>query len=178
MSTSMSFVARIARAAVIGATTVGLAVGLTTAPAAAAPAAGNVYLAITKRSNGSYWVHMSGSFPMSEYDAHGYMNNLGSRGGMIYRLYGDDDGSNDQVLHTFGRIPGTSLPSPTLNYYFYATPQGIAFKHEYGVEAGKLNEDNSYIGNNYGDEVYGKAIFIDGDGREHAMYSNLVIDLF
>lgn len=186
MSTIRNFTARAGKAAVLGALTAGLTLGLATAPASAAPAASGATLTIHKVTNSSYKVYVSGVFKMSQADAQGYINNLGTGkraqdgmgpGGIYFHLYGDDSGSYDTIVHTTGFYAGASKPGEQPGRYLYATSEGIAYAAEFFVSASVLNEDTSSFGSQE-DEIYADATFVDGDNGLRRAFSNLVVRYF
>jgi hypothetical protein len=165
---------RVGRAAVLGAVTVGLTAGLTAAPASAAPAQSGATVRIHNAGNGYYKLYISGTYAMSEHDAHGYINNIGG-GGIRYTVFGDDPETNDiPRWSTF--YSGASRPTETPGGYLYATPEGIRFFREVVVLREVLNEDSSWTDDL--DEIYVSASFIDGDGGRRTAYSNSPVGWF
>ena len=187
MSALKKIAARAGRVAAVTAVTVGLAAGLATTPASAAPAQSGATLTIYKPSpySGYYKVYINGVFPMSQADAQGYINNLTGpwpgnpdmvwTGGMQYHLYGDDTGSNDAgVAYDFQ--PGASLPGAQPGRYLYAAPDGLRYHREFMVAGSSLNEDRSWYDEQ--DEIYADAVFLDGDMGARRAYSNVVVRYF
>lgn len=175
MSTSTP--ARARRFAVLATVVVGLTVGLAATPALAEPTPVNALLRISPNNATSYVVNISGRFPMSEYDAHGFINNLGTGsrvaaglgpGGIFYRLYGDDSGSNDPTVAVTTLVPGKRMPSPQTSGYLYAASDGIHFEQQFVVSKGALNEDDGE------DEIYGEAVFVDGDNGQRQVWSTVI----
>ena len=175
-------VSRAGRAAAVAAVTVGLSVGLATAPASAAPAQSGATLKLDYAGNGYYRATIHGVFVMSQYDAVGYMNNLGTGtraaqgmgpGGIYYHVTGDDPGSRDSDVWITGFYAG---PQNDVGGYLFAGSGGIYFHREFLVPASRLNEDNGYWDKT--DEIYADATFVDGDNGSRRAYSNVVTSLF
>jgi hypothetical protein len=172
---------KIRRAAAVAMLTVGLGVGLAISPAAAAPNQSGANLRITPAGSGQYRVEIWGVYPMSAYDAHGYINNLatgrmmeltGQPGGMAYHIWGDDSGSNDGA-RWYNFYPGAGS---TLDGQLYATDSGIGYYRSFTVPSSTLNEDDSVFDRT--DEIYVDANLIDGDMGSHRAYSNVVVGRF
>jgi len=181
VSAMKNIATRAGRAAVLAATTVGLTVGLATAPASAAPpqSGGNVTIAHSSGQGASamFKVTVQGVFAMSEHDAHGFMNNLGTgtrmarglgAGGVYVEVIGDDSGSNDQLLRSSAFYPGKSLGTDP-GGWLYAASDGIHFRRDVYVPASVLNEDNGFWDKT--DEIYGVAVFVDGDSGIRRAYA-------
>lgn len=172
---------RLRRAAAVAVLTVGLAAGVAVSPATAAPNQSGANLRVTAIGSGQYKVEIWGVYPMSGYDAHGYINNLGTGrmmeltgqpGGMAYHIYGDDSGPNDGARwYTF--YPGAGT---TLDGQLYATDSGIGYYRSFTVPSSTLNEDDSVFDRT--DEIYVDANLIDGDMGSHRVYSNVVVGRF
>jgi hypothetical protein len=160
----------IAAAAALAATTIALTAGLAPASAAPTQTPGTTLEVVPDPVNaGHHRVAVRGVFPMNEYDAHGFINNLGtgtSPGGMDYRLFGDDPGSNDaQIGNTFAY----RAPFPSTGY-LHAEADGIHFGQLISVPDSLLNEDVGAFDNI--DEVYVEADFVDGDGGKRTAITN------
>jgi hypothetical protein len=173
---------RAARAATVAALAVGMSVGLAAAPASAAPAPSGANLKITYASGGYYNVIISGVFAMSQYDAVGYMNNLGTGsraaqgmgpGGIYFHVTGDDPGSYDSDVWRTDFYAGAHQDA---GGYLFAGSGGIYFYRAFQVHASVLNEDNGYWDKT--DEIYADATFVDGDNGRRVAYSNVVTSLF
>lgn len=172
---------RVGRAAAVAVLAIGLGAGLTATPAAAAPNQSGASLRITAAGSGQYKVEIWGLYPMSAYDAHGYVNNLGTGrmmeltgqpGGMSYHIWGDDSGSNDSA-RWYNYYPGAGS---TVDGQLYATDWGIGYYRSFTVPSGILNEDDSVFDRT--DEIYVDANLIDGDMGSHRVYSNVVVGRF
>src|SRR5215208_2812192 len=137
----------IGRGAVLAATTVGLTIGLTEglAPASAAPnqtPGVNLYVFPDPANSANYRVTVKGMFPMNEYDAHGYINNLGTGerpGGIEYNILGDDPDNNDRGLTGGHWFP---LAGSDPEGFLKAESDGIHFLREISVPKNTLNEDD------------------------------------
>jgi hypothetical protein len=176
----------IGRAAVLAATTVGLTIGLTEglAPASAAPnqtPGVNLYVFPDPANSTNYRVTVKGMFPMSEYDAHGYINNLGTGerpdgvkivGGIEYNLLGDDPDNNDRGLSQHWFPLAGSGPEG----YLKAESDGIHYLREISLPKSALNEDDGVFDDT--DEVYAYVRFVDGDGGVRRAYTNPVSGTF
>lgn len=167
----------IAAAAAIATTTIGLTVGL--APASAAPTqqTPGTTLSVTPdpANAGYYRLAVKGMFPMNEYDAHGFVNNLGTGefpGGMDYGLFGDDPDSNDRLV---GPMYAYRVAAPSTGYVI-AESDGIHFFQVISVPKSLLNEDEGVFDDT--DEVYVEADFVDGDGGKRRAYTNPVSGVF
>lgn len=172
---------RIRRAVVVALLTVGLGAGWAAAPATAAPNQSGANLRITIVGSGQYKVEIWGVYPMSAYDAHGYINNLGTGrmmeltgqpGGMSYHIWGDDSGPNDGA-RWYNFYPGAGS---TVEGQLYATDSGIGYYRSFTVSSNTLNEDDSVFDRT--DEIYVDANLIDGDMGSHRVYSNVVVGRF
>lgn len=172
---------RVRRAAAVAMLILGLGIGLAATPSTAAPNQSGADLRITSVGPGQYKVEIWGVYPMSAYDAHGYINNLGTGrmmelsgqpGGMAYHIYGDDSGSNDSA-RWYNFYPGAGT---TLDGQLYATDSGIGYYRAFTVPSSTLNEDDSVFDRT--DEIYVDANLIDGDMGSHRVYSNVVVGRF
>lgn len=119
---------------------------------------------------------MSGVFAMSEYAAHGYMNNLdtGTRvanglgpGGIEYNIHADDPSSDPRLRSVF--YPGKSLGTDP-GGWLYAASDGIHNSREILMPRDLHNEDRGWIDDV--DEIYAYVRFIDGDSGVRRAYSN------
>jgi hypothetical protein len=163
-------------AAAVAAAAVGLTVGL--APASAAPTQSGANLTIypDTATPGNYRLVVSGVYRMSEYDAHGFINNIntGERpGGIAYSYQGDDPGQHDPSVTSSGWYPGAGVHH---GGYLRAESDGIHYHQEISVPKGQLNEDPNYFDDN--DEIYVVVNFIDGDGLGRIQVSNVITNLF
>jgi len=166
----------LAAAAALAATAIGLTAGL--APASAAPPQSGANLTIiTDPANGAnYRVTVNGKFSMDEYDAHGFINNLGTGarpGGVDYGITADDPDSNDEMI---GLAHQYRVPGPRPGGYLIAQSDGIYFFQEISVPKGDLNEDDGVFDDT--DEIYVQVNFVDGDGGIRTAYSNAVSGTF
>ncbi len=155
---------------------VGLSMGATPASAAPTQSGANLFIAQDPGNPGQLLVSVHGTFPMSGYDAHGFINNLNTGsapGGMRYEIFGDDDGSGDRTV-TLNRWFGGAGASG--EGHLYATDTGIHYRRQYTVPKADLNEDDAFLDDN--DEVYAKATFVDGDGVNRSQISNVVTNQF
>lgn len=134
--------ARLAKAFVIVATTLGLTVGVAAIPAQAAVNMTLIF-GIGPRS-GDYWtVAVRGLVPMSQADAQASIN----RGGyMSVSLYGEDPGS-DQFRINYKNASLT------------AVPEGLRYDATRQVHRDRLNEDDNLFDND--DEIYATVLYID-----------------
>jgi hypothetical protein len=169
-----------AAALALAAATVGLTAGL--APASAAPTqTPGVHLNIIQspHNDGAYIVQVRGVFPMNEYDAHGFINNLdtgtGAHGGIGYKIFGDDSGSNDQLR---GEQFIGNGPRNGAGGYLLAKPEGISYYQDITVNKDQLDEDFDFQGGTETDEIYVEVKFIDGDGGVRKAYTNEVSRVF
>ena len=180
-------ITRVGRAAVLAATTLGLAAGTAAPATAATPAAATaatasaassaaatgmwVNLHISALGGGQYRLFVDGVIPMTHYDAQGFLNNLGSRGGMQYWIMGWDGLSGGHQRGTT-YYSGPSMPATHAGGWLYAGMEGIHFHREFQVPGSVLNEDTGWF--NYDDEIYIQARFVDGDGDVRQAPSNIV----
>lgn len=172
-SARRTIVTRIARAAVLGAATIGLTLGLGSAPASAAT--NSPTLSITGIGGGQCQVLVAGVFQMDQYSAHGYINNLGN-GGMRYNLWGwDPSDSNDALWTTL--YSGASLPGTHAGSDLYAGPQGIHYHRRFQLPCYALNEDTGWLSGPR-DEIFVQARFVDGDGGVREQFSDFVFGYF
>jgi hypothetical protein len=168
-----------AATAALAAVTVGLTAGL--APASAAPAqtpGASLVVTSDPANSANYRVVVKGVYPMNEYDAHGFINNIGTGervGGMDYAIKGDDPDSNDLILGDRHFNPGAGHGQ---SGYLVAESDGIHYFEIISVPKGLLNEDFKFDGTDATDEVYVQADFIDGDGGVRTQYTNPVSGSF
>jgi hypothetical protein len=167
-----------AAAAAVAAATTGLTAGL--APASAAPTqTQGTTLSVTPdpANPGYYRLAVKGMFPMNEYDAHGFINNLEtgeSPGGMDYGIHGDDPDSNDRLLGNMYAYRGAGGTRST--GYLTAESDGIHFFQIISVPKSLLNEDDGVFDDT--DEIYVVADFVDGDGGKRTAFTNPVSGTF
>lgn len=182
-------ITRVGRAAVLAATALGLAAGTAAPAAATAPAAPTAtaaaqsaaatatfaHLQIIAVGGGQYRIIVDGVFAMTQHDAQGFLNNLGSRGGMQYRIMGWDwPGGNEERGTTF--YSGPSMPGTHAGGWLYAGTEGIHFHREFQVSSSVLNEDSSW--HNYDDEIFVRARFVDGDGGVRQTSSPVIFNRY
>jgi hypothetical protein len=176
MNTARNISSLLAAAAALAA--VGLTTGL--APVSAAPTqTSGTTLSVTPdpaNSANYYRLAVKGMFPMNEYDAHGFINNLNTGtlpggGGINYVILGDDPDSNDHVIGAHFYRAGTRSTG-----YLTAESDGIHFFQIISVPKSLLNEDDGAF--DYTDEVYVVADFVDGDGGKRKAFSNPVSGTF
>lgn len=165
--------ARMAAAALSIAALVTGIVGLTAGPASAASnhPGMSVAMSVGPKFVGSYIVTVQGVIPMSQWDAQGFLNNLGPNGGMQYEIWGDDPSYDDRRLTT--SVQKASQPGQFWGQHLYAGPEGIYFYRSFQVSPSALNEDPEGR-----DELYARARFIDGDGRVRYADSGIVTGSF
>lgn len=133
--TPSKFTTRIAQAALIGVATLGLTVGVATAPAHAAGLSPT--LRVTEAGNSQYWVHAFGTIPMSKQDA----DRLISTGHSVaMRLWGDDPSSDDLLAGPYEAVVSSSN-------------QGFHYSVAHRRAASLLNEDSGWYEGS-GDELY------------------------
>jgi hypothetical protein len=184
-------ITRVGRAAVLAATAVGLAAG-TAAPAiaatpaaptasvASAPAAASTgnfaNLQIIGIGGGQYRIIVDGVLAMSQHDAQGFLNNLGSRGGMQYRIMGWDGLSGSEERGTTFSS-GPSMPGTHAGGWLYAGTEGIHFHREFQVPNSVLNEDSGWW-QDPADEIWVRVRFVDGDGGVRQISSNLIVNRY
>jgi hypothetical protein len=167
-------------AAALAATTVGLTAGLAPVSAAPTPTPGMTLVITPDPANGGYYrLAVKGMFPMNEYDAHGFINNLDTGtlpggGGINYILLADDPDSNDHAIGAYFHRAGTRSTG-----YLTAESDGIHFFQIISVPTSHLNEDDGvFDAMDDTDEIYAVADFVDGDGGKRTAYSNVVNGLF
>ncbi len=169
----------VAAAAAIAAATIGLTVGI--APASAAPTqTPGTTLSVTPdpaNSENYYRLAVKGMFPMNEYDAHGFINNLETGefpGGIDYGIIADDPGSDGGGL--LGNMYGYRGAATRSTGYLTAESDGIHFFQIISVPKSLLNEDDGVFDET--DEVYVTAEFVDGDGGKRSAFTNPVSGTF
>jgi len=167
-------------AAVLAAATIGLTTGL--APASAAPTQTpgvNLNVLQDPANAAQYRAQVRGVFPMNEYDAHGFINNLdtgnGAYGGIGYNIFGDDPDSNDPLLGDHFYYNG---PRNEGGGYLIAQPDGISYYQDISVPKYLLDEDFDFDGGTETDEIYVEVKFVDGDGGVRKAYTNAVSRVF
>ena len=171
----MTAVKMVGLAAATAAMAIGLAAG--TAPASAAPTAtaGHTLNIQPYPGNPSaYLVTVKGVFPMDEYSAHGYINNIstGERpGGIEFNIHADDEGGDPRLSGLF--IPGTG---PRDNGDLRAQSDGIHYFQTISVPKNLLNEDSGVFDDN--DEIFAYVRFVDGDSGVRRAYTNAITALF
>ncbi|MDQ4116161.1 MAG: hypothetical protein M3235_04285 [Actinomycetota bacterium] len=124
---------------------------------------------------GQYRIIVDGVFAMTQSDAQGFLNNLGSRGGMQYRIMGWDGLSGGEERGTT-YYSGPSMPGTHAGGWLYAGTEGIHFHREFQVSSSVLNEDTGWF--NYDDEIYVRVRFVDGDGGVREAISNLITNRY
>lgn len=172
----MNAINKIGLAAALAAATIGLG---TAVPASAAPTqtpGANLYIFNDPASHGNYRVTVKGLFPMSEYDAHGYINNIntGKRpGGIEYNIHADDPDNNDaRIKGEF--FPGAGKgPGPG---YLVAEADGIHYHREFVLPWNALNEDDGLFDDT--DEIYVYVRFIDADSGVRRAYTNALSGVY
>lgn len=157
-----------------------VAIGLTAgaAPATAAPTQNGANLQIypDPANSANVRITVDGVFRMSEYDAHGFINNINTGakpGGIVYYYNADDPGQNDVSVTGSRFFPGAGVHD---GGYLRAESDGIHYRQEISVPKGELNEDPNYFDDN--DEIYVQASFIDGDGVARLQTSNVITSIF
>ena len=164
-----------ARAAVIGAVTVGLAAGIAGTASAAPPQTAGTQLTIYKPSSGGGKAYVNGVIPMTQDSAHTYIRQMD---GFYFQLFGDDDGNNDTVVHTDYALRGASLPGQVPGQYLYAAADGLHFHREFAVTRSELNEDRGVF-DNQEDEIYAVATLFDTHHQGRLkVTSNVVVKYF
>jgi len=165
-------------AAVLAAATIGLTAGLAPASAAPTQTPGTTLAVTPDAANGENYrrVTVKGMFPMNEYDAHGFINNLGTGtlpggGGINYIVLGDDPDSNDHAIGSAFHRAGTRSTG-----YLTAKSDGIHFFQIISMPKNHLNEDDGAFDDT--DEVYVEARFVDGDGGTRSAFTNPVTGTF
>ncbi|WP_006242023.1 hypothetical protein [Mycolicibacterium tusciae] len=157
--------------------TIGPTAGLAPASAAPTQTPGTTLVVYQDPDNAGYSrLAVKGMFPMNEYDAHGFINNLETGaypGGIDYGLHGDDPDSNDRLLGNMYAYRGAA---PRSTGYLTAESDGIHFFQIISVPKSLLNEDDGVFDDT--DEVYVVAEFVDGDGGKRSAYSNPVSGTF
>jgi hypothetical protein len=158
--------------AVIAAAAVGLTAGLTPASAAPAQSGGELYISPDPTNSANYRVFIKGVYPMSEYDAHGYINNIDNgetQGYMVYDLFGDDGSRSDLVM------PARQYKGAGEDDFGHlrAESDGIHFYRVISLPKGQLNEDTDGR-----DELYARAIFVDSDWGTRTAHTNVVTGNF
>lgn len=163
----------------VAAASVALTAGLSPASAAPTQTPGTTLVITPDHTNSAnYRLVVKGIFPMSEYDAHGFLNNLGTGehpggGGIGYVIVRDEPGNADRGLGTSYFYKGSGdHPGGYLN----AQSNGINFFEIISVPKGLLNEDDGVFDDT--DEIYVQAYFVDGDGGVRKAYTNPVSDTF
>jgi hypothetical protein len=155
---------------VLVAAAVGLTAGL--APASGAPAPNGSILTIEQDPTNPerYLLAMQGTFPMGEYEAHGFINNINSGkypGGLVFHLYGDDEGDergNYLIPHRF--YPGAGHEPKG---YLYAAAEGIRYRRTITVPKYALDEDDGV------DEIYAEAKFLDANSEVRGQQFSSVV---
>lgn len=160
------------RVAVIGAVTLGVLGGIA-GTASAAPAQNGGSLAIQKAGSTSK-VYVNGVISMTQADAYRY---IGQMKHVEIKVFGDDPGDADAVLHTDTNLRSASLPAQVPGQYLYAGADGLHYHREFVVESKKLNEDNGFWDDT--DEIYAQATLVDtsGAGRLRTT-TNVVVNKF
>ncbi len=169
MSTITRFLGRTGQVLAATAIAAGLAAGLAATPASAGPMPKSK-LTITPVSSTQYRVSIVGVFPMTQADAQGYLNNMGSQGGMRFNIRGDD--FNEEGPRFSQRFYGLTANNSPTDAALHATPEGLRFARSLIVNRSVLNEDVGPI--DFTDEIYVAAQFIDGDNGERPSRSNVV----
>jgi hypothetical protein len=167
----------VAAAATVAATALGLTAGLAPASAAPTQTPGTTLVVYPDPTNAGYYrLAVKGMFPMNEYDAHGFVNNLETGewpGGMDYGVHGDDPDSNDRLLGNSYAYRGSA---PRSTGYLTAESDGIHFFQIISVPKSLLNEDDGVFDDT--DEIYVIADFVDGDGGKRTAFTNPVSGTF
>jgi hypothetical protein len=154
---------------VLFAAAVGTTAGL--APASAAPAPSGAALTVEQVPNSERWlVQVQGTFPMGEYEAHGFVNNINSGkalGGTLLQLYGDSNGDlrHERFYPGAGREP---------KGYLFAAAEGVRYRRVITLPKNILNEGNFHV-----DYIYARVKFIDANGDVRGdQYSAVVDEIF
>jgi hypothetical protein len=140
--------------------------GVLTVPAKAATEI-HMAFSVTRTTSGPamYNVQVLVVVPMTRADAEGYLWNHAR---IEVRIYGDDPGT-DPVIY-----------GPTLHFRtsgLEATDAGVVLDLYWQEPPGSwMNEDDSYA--NWGDEIYAKATWVDGDGATLQTRSGVITGLF
>jgi hypothetical protein len=169
--TALKNIPSLVGATVVAAAAVGLTAGLAPASAAPAQSGANLYIYPDPANSANYRVTIKGMYPMSEYDAHGYIiniNNGQTEGHMVYDIYGDD-GRPDYITPA-RKYPGAGADTEG---YLRAESDGIHFLREISLPKGELNEDTDGV-----DEIYTRALFVDSDWGTRSAYTNVVTGTF
>jgi hypothetical protein len=169
MTTLKKVASRIGGVALVAAA-VGLTAGLAPASAAPTPTPGhNLYIYPDPASSGNYRVTVKGVFPMGEYEAHGYINNIltGERpGGIEYNIHADDPDADPRIRGEF--FPGAGKgPGPG---HLVAEADGIHYLREFVVPFDALNEDDGLFDDT--DEIFVYVRFIDAASDVRRAYTN------
>jgi hypothetical protein len=163
------------RSLIGGALVVSAAIGFAAppAPATARPQPSGAHLTIEQNPGiSSHWfVEVSGVFPMGEYEAHGFINNINSGerpGGTVIHIFGadrDDVKRNYVVPHQF--YPGAGYQ---FRGHLYAASDGVHYSRVLNVAKTALDERDGP------DEIYAEAMFLDANSEVRGQqYSNVVV---
>jgi hypothetical protein len=165
----MNAITKFGTAAMV-ATAAGLTLGLAPATAAPTQSGANLWVFPDPANSANYRVTVKGMYPMSEYDAHGYINNISNDstpGYILYIIAGDD--GRTQIIENV-RYDGAG---PRDGGYLRAEADGIHFLQEISVPRDYLNEDSDGA-----DEVFVAARFVDVDQGVRTAYTNVVTGEF
>lgn len=165
MNARRTFTALCSSAAALGAA---VGMGVAAAPASAAPTAtaGTQFHVVEDIVNPTHYrMIFSGTFPMQQSDAVGFMTHLNEGspacGAMLYLIYGDD--GDAQYLFERKYVGAHD----DIEGYLRAGPQGLEYRREILVEKPVLNEDADGR-----DEIYVKTVFLDADCVARVQYTN------
>lgn len=151
----------------------GLSTGSPIATAAPEQTPGTRAVLYQDPANAAYMrVGVEGLFPMSEYDAHGFINNIGTgakSGGVEYAVRADDEGSDDATIVGLWKPGAGSEDDGAL----YALSDGVHFSREITVPKTLLDEDSQVLDQGV-DEIYVTVRFVDGDGVVRTAHSNVL----
>jgi hypothetical protein len=163
-------------AAVTAAAAVSMTTGLAPASAAAGVLPPTLSITQDEVDPATARLVVFGTFAMDGPDAHGFINNLNTgttRGGMRFEIWGFDgfgghviDNDADHRRPDYVFLGARNEPAGHL----YASDEGIQYRRVINVPKGVLNEDNHILDQD--DEIYVRAVFVDGDGGERWQQTN------
>jgi hypothetical protein len=157
-----------------GAVLIAAGVGLTAGPALAfarpQPSGANLTIDQNPGISSHWFVEVSGVFPMGEYEAHGFINNINSGkypGGTVIHIFGAD---RDDVQRNYV-VPHQFFPGAGYQYrgHLYAASDGVHYSRVLNVAKTALDERDGP------DEIYAEAMFLDANSEVRGQqYSNVV----